>query len=393
MPKTRAVLCKPPSAIDAAWKRTFRRRLLTWYSQHARDLPWRRSRDPYQVWVSEIMLQQTQVVTVVDYFQRFIAAFPTVAALAQAPVEQVLRLWEGLGYYRRARQMHRAAEEIVRDHGGAFPEDIATVRRLPGIGRYTAGAILSIAFDQSQPILEANTVRLFSRLLAYQGDPLKAEGQRLLWSLAEDLVAGRDAGALNQALMELGSTLCTPRNPQCDRCPVASLCRTRELGLQEQIPLLRARPKPEDVQEAAVVVFRRGKILLQRRGNEGRWAGLWDFPRFVLASHDGAALVRELRDHVERLTGVVATPGERLTTIRHGVTRFRITLHCHRAEYVSTSTQHRSLTELRWIKPVDLAEYPLSVTGRKLGHLVIHGLKSPGNRKQALLPNSQVRRR
>jgi A/G-specific adenine glycosylase len=178
MPKTQSTLRNPPSTIDVTWKRNFRRRLLAWYPQHARDLPWRRSRDPYQVWVSEIMLQQTQVVTVIDYFQRFIAAFPTIADLARAPVEQVLRLWEGLGYYRRARQMHRAAEEIARDHGGEFPQDITAVRRLPGIGRYTAGAILSIAFDQSQPILEANTVRLFSRLLAYRNDPLKAEGQR-----------------------------------------------------------------------------------------------------------------------------------------------------------------------------------------------------------------------
>src|SRR5437870_3575879 len=177
--------------------------VLAWCADHARELPWRRSRDPYPVWVSELMLQQTQVATVRDYFKRFIAAFPTVDELAAADEQDVLRLWEGLGYYRRARQLHRAAQSIVAEHGGQFPNEREAVRKLPGIGRYTAGAILSIAFDQPEPILEANTVRLLSRLAAYRGDPLAKPGQDLLWAWAEALVPREEPGLFNQALMEL----------------------------------------------------------------------------------------------------------------------------------------------------------------------------------------------
>jgi len=221
------------SLPDTAWKQAFRRRLLAWFKRNARDLPWRRTRDPYAVWVSEIMLQQTQVVTVIDYFNRFLQTFPTIAALAAAPEEQVLRLWEGLGYYRRARQLHRAAQVIVREHDGKFPRTIDAVRSLPGIGRYTAGAILSIAFDAREPILEANTFRLYSRLLAYCGDPRGREGEKLLWEFASESLPNKGAGTLNQALMELGATVCTPRLPRCEVCPVVQLCPTFKAGLQE----------------------------------------------------------------------------------------------------------------------------------------------------------------
>ena len=174
--------------FTSAQKQRLRRRLLAWYASHARDLPWRRSRDPYRVWVSEIMLQQTQVATVRDYFNRFVAAFPDVRTLAAADEQQVLRLWEGLGYYRRARQLHAAAKVIVTEHDGQFPHDVDELQKLPGIGRYTAGAIASIAFGERAPILEANTIRLFSRLIAYRDDPTKAAGQRLLWQTAEDML-------------------------------------------------------------------------------------------------------------------------------------------------------------------------------------------------------------
>ena len=188
------------------WRRSFRRRLLAWYDAHARDLPWRRADgDPYAVWLSEIMLQQTQVATVKAYFERFLAAMPTVEKLAAADEHDVLRLWEGLGYYRRARQLHQAARLICSRHGGRFPRDIDQLRRLPGIGRYTAGAILSIAFDQPQPILEANTSRLFSRLLAWSGDAASTAGQKLGWAMAEAVVPRRHPGRFNQALMELGA--------------------------------------------------------------------------------------------------------------------------------------------------------------------------------------------
>ncbi len=373
--KTQPTVDRRCPLLSSAWKQSFRRRLLSWYRRHARDLPWRRSRDPYRVWISEIMLQQTQVATVESYFKRFIAALPDVRSLAEADEGVVLRLWEGLGYYRRARQLHRAARQIVDEHGGRFPTDVAAVRRLPGIGRYTAGAILSIALDAREPILEANTVRLYSRLIAYDGQTTTAEGQRLLWQVAEELLPRRAPGTLNQALMELGSQVCTPREPACHACPAATLCAARAENLQDVLP----QPKPKTtftaLREAAVVIHRRGKVLILKYGDGGRWAGLWDFPRFGIESCRPATIRRELVDRVEELTGTLIEPTEHLTTIKHGVTRYRITLDCHAARYISGRTNSRQCTPLRWVKLAELDAYPLSTTGRKIGQLVA-GLKN-----------------
>ena len=216
--------------------------------------------------------------------------FPTIETLARADEHEVLRLWEGLGYYRRARQLHQAAKIIVAEHGGRFPRDPQVVRRLPGIGRYTAGAILSIAFDAREPILEANTLRLLSRLLAYAGDPRSTEGQRLLWAMAEILLPRRGAGRFNQALMELGSEVCTARSPRCDVCPLAVLCRANQQGRQQEIPPPKTKRPVEAVREAAVLVRRRGRVLLLRWPEGRRWAGLWDFPRFPIDAEQPAAI-------------------------------------------------------------------------------------------------------
>ena len=260
--------------FDSAWLRSFRRKLRAWYDQNARELPWRGTRDPYAVWLSEIMLQQTQVETVKPFFQRFLAALPTIRALAQADERQVLRLWEGLGYYRRARQLHQAARQIVANHDGRFPADPQSVEQLPGIGRYTAGAILSISFDQRRPILEANTVRLFSRLLAYDSQTTSAAGQKLLWAAAEAVLPVHDVGRFNQALMELGSRICRSRAPACDLCPAAGLCHAQQRGMQNEIPRPKPRTQFEEVAEAAVLVRRRGRVLVIQWPEGRRWAGL-----------------------------------------------------------------------------------------------------------------------
>ena len=361
---------KPVDLPDAAWRRAFRRRLRAWYEKHARDLPWRRVADPYPVWVSEIMLQQTRVATVKPYFERFMQAFPTVEALARADEQEVLRTWEGLGYYRRARQLHRAAGILAECHAAEFPRDVAAVRSLPGIGRYTAGAILSIAFDQRQPILEANTMRLFSRLLAYRGDPSSAPGQRLLWATAEAVLPRRGAGQFNQALMELGSEVCLSRSPRCEACPAGLLCRANLEGLQATIPAPKAKRRLEAVHEAAVVIRRRGRVLLVQYPEGRRWAGLWDFPRFAVRAKQPAALRRELIDGVRRLAGVIVELTGHLKTIKHGVTRFRITLDCYGAKYVSSADGRVDPIEMKWLRPAELARYPLSTTGRKLAGLV-----------------------
>jgi A/G-specific adenine glycosylase len=368
---------------DATCRRALRRRLLAWYDIHARDLPWRRrAGDPYAVWLSEIMLQQTQVGTVKAYFDRFIHALPTIESLAQADEHKVLRLWEGLGYYRRARQLHQAAKLIVAEHDGRFPRDPQVVRRLPGIGRYTAGAILSIAFDAREPILEANTLRLLSRLLGYAGDPRSTDGQRLLWAMAEILLPRRSVGRFNQALMELGSEVCTPRSPQCEQCPIALQCLAYQQGRQQEIPPPKNKPPIEAVREAAVVVRRRGRILLLRWPKGRRWAGLWDFPRFPIHAEPIAALHQELIENVRELTGVTIAPGQNIATLTHGVTRFRITLDCYRAEYRSCDRKTAAPLETQWVRTTELDDYPLSSTGRKLANLVKKKAEGGGRRAE-----------
>jgi A/G-specific adenine glycosylase len=351
---------------------------VAWYGRNARDLPWRRTSDSYAIWVSEIMLQQTQVATVLRYYPRFMAAFPTIGSLATAREHNVLRHWEGLGYYRRARQMHEAAKAIFAEHGGRFPREMEAVRRLPGIGRYTAGAILSIAFDQRQPILEANTIRLLSRLLTFRGDPASAKGQKMLWHAAEALLPQRGCGRFNQALMELGSLVCTPRDPKCDCCPLAALCPTHRAGWHHRIPRPRRGPVVEEVREIAVIVFDRDRVLLRKCADGQRWAGLWDFPRFQprKGEKQKAAGRASIENGVCGLTGVRITKVQHFARLRHGVTRFRITLDCYVAKRSNTASpkkhEQRAVGKggLQWVQPDALADYPLSSTGRKLARLL-----------------------
>jgi A/G-specific adenine glycosylase len=360
--------------LQFADRRRMARLLLAWFAEHHRKLPWRKTRDLYRIWVSEIMLQQTQVAAVVPYYERFLAAFPTVAELANAAEEQVLRQWEGLGYYRRARQLHAAAKRIVDEHEGKFPREYALVRALPGIGRYTAGAILSIGLDQKLPILEANTVRLLSRLTAYAGDTASTAGQKLLWDVAERILPAKQAGRFNQALMELGSQVCTPRQPKCTECPLAMLCRARKLDLTASIPSPKKPKRFEDVVEAAVVIRRGGKVFVRRRGTGERWAGMWDFPRFGSAAATGhQARVKSLAASTTELTGIAFDEAELLTTLRHGVTRFRITLHCYHAQFAGAQRRKRTAADQQqaWVKVGALEELPLSVTARKIARMLL----------------------
>jgi A/G-specific adenine glycosylase len=352
-------------------RQTLRRRLLTWYESNARELPWRASRDPYRVWLSEIMLQQTQVATVREYFARFVAALPDVHHLAAADEQQVLRLWEGLGYYRRARQLHAAAKQIADVYGGQFPQDPAELQKLPGIGRYTAGAIASIAFGQRAAILEANTIRLLSRLIGYRGDPLRTSGQRILWQVAETILPQTNVAQFNQALMELGSLVCTPSEPKCHACPLSCLCAARAAGLQHQIPPAKNRRTYTELREAAIVVRRNGRVLMRQCAEGERWAGLWDFPRFELESTGPLFAREEIVAKVLDQTGITCSPGAILKSLRHGVTRYRITLDCYEATYLSGRARAAgNAAPTRWMKHAELAELPLSTTGRKIAELV-----------------------
>jgi A/G-specific adenine glycosylase len=255
-----------------------RARLLAWYDQHARDLPWRRTRDPYAIWVSEIMLQQTRVDTVIPYYGRFLSRFPDARSLADAPLDDVLAHWSGLGYYRRARMLHQGAQRVVSDHAGRVPRDPEARRALPGVGRYTAGAIGSIAFDLPEPIVDGNVARVITRLCGI-ASPLGArETEQLLWQHAGQLAEGERPGALNQALMELGATVCTPLGARCESCPLAQTCVARREGRVSELPVAAPKKAPKPVQLVALAARDAAGALWLVRGEGSLFGGLWGCP-------------------------------------------------------------------------------------------------------------------
>ncbi len=364
---------------DEAWYVRLRRALGPWYRQHRRDLPWRNTRDPYRIWISEIMLQQTQVATVIDYYHRFLNRFPDVNALARADEQDVLTMWAGLGYYRRARQLHAAAQQICDEHAGQFPGEFQHILDLPGVGRYTAGAIASFAYDQRRPILEANTVRLYSRLMGLSEDPRSTAAERRLWQFAEEtLPASSQVAEHNQALMELGSLICTPQQPKCLLCPVQKLCQAYVQGNQHEIPKVAKKAAPTPLTHALVVVRRRGRLLLRCNPAGQWWHGLWDFPRVNLdpprpiratqlkRQFTGSALQTRIDSafHTE-LKLSVATQAW-LRTMRHGVTRYRIELLCFSADLDGAFNLRNLPGEWRWVSCQKSPELPLTSTASKL---------------------------
>jgi A/G-specific adenine glycosylase len=353
----------------ASWRSWLARRLRPWFARRQRNLPWRHNRDPYRIWVSEVMLQQTQVATVIPYFERFLHAFPTLADLAAAREQDVLKLWEGLGYYRRARDLHRAAREIVARHDGRFPDDPTILSSLPGFGRYTCNAVLSQAFDRRLPILEVNSQRVLSRLFGRSEDPRQGPARHWLWQAAEAILPKREVGAFNQALMELGALVCTPTAPRCDECPLAARCEAHRLGQQEMIPARTPPPESVRIEEAAIVVRRGSKVLLVQRPPTGRWAGLWEFPHGPLRdgeTHEAAA-IRLLHE----LTGLQADLGAELLTIRHGIMHYQITLTCFEVTHRRGKFHPRFYVQGRWLSLAELAAYPISSPHRRLSRFLL----------------------
>ncbi len=305
--------------------------LLAWYGRSRRDLPWRRDPTPYRVWVSEVMLQQTRVEVVVPRYLRFLERFPDIRSLARAGEEEVLAEWSGLGYYRRARSLHAAARSIVERHGGEVPGDLGALRKLPGFGPYTAGAVLSIAFNLPEPIVDGNVVRVLTRLRRIGGDPERSPVRRKVWDLARSLLPRGKASDWNQALMELGALVCLPSSPRCGECPLESLCRARSAGDVERFPAT-GRPRPtEEVFLWSAVVESRGRHLLERRGREGPGylRGLWGFPTIEARSGEGPAA---LAKHLEEGLGAAARPKGSLGKFSHSITYRRITLEALRFE-------------------------------------------------------------
>ncbi len=320
-----------------------RRDLLRWYGRAKRDLPWRRSPTPYRVWVSEIMLQQTTVAAVTPKYETFLRRFPSLASLASADEDEVLKHWAGLGYYSRARNLRRAALAVVADHRGVFPSDFDAALGLPGIGRYTAGAILSIAFQKPVPLVDGNVIRVFSRLFGLKGRAKDPVFVKTMWPLAERLLSKSNPGDWNQALMELGATVCTPDSPSCGACPVAQRCVAFKKGLQDALPLPEARRKPVPVRWTCLWIEKDGQVLLWRRSDKERLLkNLWGLPE---AGH------------------VAASPGPRIATASHTITHHALTVELRRAALASGAILP---PEARWVPRATVRDFLVSSLWLKL---------------------------
>ncbi|HEX9189566.1 MAG TPA: A/G-specific adenine glycosylase [Vicinamibacteria bacterium] len=342
-----------------------RRALLGWYERNRRDLPWRRTRDPYRIWVAEVMLQQTTVRTAIPYYEAFLKRFPTLQALAEEPEEEVVAVWSGLGYYHRARNLHRGAQHVAERHAGRFPKTLEAALGVPGVGLYTASAVLSIAYGQALPVVDGNVRRVLARFLALRGPEYRKDGP--FYNRAEELLDRERPGDWNQALMELGATVCTPRRPGCAACPLRAHCRALALGTVEELPEGRARRAPVDVTVAAALVEKDGRVLLVRRP-EGRLLGrMWEVPQTSLESRGLPDLAREL---LER-HGLRVVPGVLAVRARHAITYRRITLEGYRARLPSPAPADPE--RFLWARPQDVASLPVSSATRKL----LKGLSTP----------------
>lgn len=347
-----------------------RKKLLDWYAIEARDLPWRNTRDPYAILVSEVMLQQTRVETVLRYYTPFLERFPGFEILAESSTDAVLKAWEGLGYYRRAHNLHRAAQIVVAEHGGRLPADVGALRRLPGIGPYTAGAVASIAFDRDEPVLDGNVIRVLARLFLISGDPARAATKATLLDRATQLLPRSKASAFNQALMDLGARICRTRSPQCSQCPLRDLCDAYHTDQQEGFPERTKRKKVPHIDVVAGAIWDRspcapeGRLLIAQRKADDMLGGLWEFPggRVERGESFGDALRRELLEelgiHVEVLGN--------LLDVDHAYTHFRMTLHVYHCRLVGGVPQAIDCADWTWVHPSELDRYALSRADRRV---------------------------
>lgn len=337
-------------------------RLLTWYRQNGRDLPWRKNLGPYAVWVSEIMLQQTRVETVIPYFKKWMRIFPTVNDLADASEQDVLNAWEGLGYYSRARNLHKAARILVTEHNGRLPRDLKALRALPGIGRYSVGAIASIAFGMDEPTLDGNLRRVFARLFDVEEYADSPGGEKILWGLASEHLPEGYAGDYNQALMDLGALVCLPRNPRCLLCPLLDDCQSQRNGTQELRPVLKPKKVTPRFIHAAGVVIEDGSILLAQRPREGLLGGMWEFPNGrVVRKPD-----EELEAVLENEYNLKVQRGEALGVVKHAYTHYKVTEYVFRCRLVSMSANEN----MHWVNLKELENYPMGKIDRRIAGML-----------------------
>ena len=350
---------KPAILKDSA--AALRRPLLRWYRERHRRLPWRETRDPYAIWVAEVMLQQTRSETVLRYYARFLKRFPTVRALAAASESRVLALWSGLGYYARARNLRRAARLVVERHGESVPRDLETLRALPGIGRYTAAAVASIAFGDRVPVVDGNVSRVFARLFDIRGDVRSPAVQNQMWDLGKSLLPQKQPGDWNQALMELGATICLPSRPKCPICPTRGACAAYALGAIDRLPTPLRRPPSVKARRAVAVIRHRDRTLLVPANHGSLFRGLWEFPGIPVYGKDRPET--PLRHELHRL-GLRRFDLDHVETIRHTILNQRITTEVFRADL--SSLQDKLPDHARWFSPRQLRSLPLSSVGLKI---------------------------
>ncbi len=339
--------------------------LLEWYRRSRRDLPWRRTDDPYRIWVSEVMLQQTTVKVVVPFYEAFVARFPTLESLAAADEEDVLAQWSGLGYYHRARNLHRGARHVLERHAGRFPRTLESALGVPGVGLYTASAVLSIGYGMALPVVDGNVRRVLARLLGLRGPEWRKDGP--YYNRAQELLDPRSPGDWNQALMELGATVCTRRRPACPACPLRGPCVARAQDLQEALPESKGRRAPMDVAVAAAVIERRGRVLLVRRARGRLMGRFWEMPQTSLESRGLPDLVDELRER----HGLEVKPGALRVRARHAITFRRIRVEAFATVLVRGTTDDPD--RFLWVVPGETADLPMSSLTRKL----LTGLATP----------------
>ena len=341
--------------------------LLNWYAKNKRTLPWRDHPDPYAVWVSEIMLQQTRVDTVISYFENWMRLFPTVHALAKASERSVLNAWEGLGYYSRARNLHKAAKIVADEYNGRLPQDLELLIRLPGIGRYTVGAIASISFGMDEPALDGNLKRVYTRLFDISTPIDSSAGEKQLWEIAKNNLPKGRAGDFNQALMDLGATICVPKIPRCGICPVMSECVAYKNKTQEQRPVRKAKKEVPSYVHAAGVILKRGRVLLGQRPEKGLLGGMWEFPNGRVNGDPAKELSQVLRAEYS----LKVQKKEALHVVQHAYTHFKVTVHAFICELKSPS-----VSGLKWVLVKDLEQYPMGKVDRQIAQQLLSFLES-----------------
>lgn len=352
------------SKLSEADIKFFQRKLLNWFQNNQRSLPWRDKYEPYQVWISEIMLQQTQVKTVLPYFECWMKELPTVQLVAGAEEDKILKLWEGLGYYSRARNIQKTAKQIIEKHNGEFPSDYEDILALPGVGQYTASAIPSIAFNQGLPVVDGNVIRVLSRLFFYTKNTRLSEAEKQMWEWAKEILPEGKARDFNQALMEFGALQCTPAVTDCTPCPLKARCQAYRKSMVDQLPDRGSKKKSKNIKVAIAVIKKDDKVFIQKRPTVGLMAGLWEFPGGKV--EEGESALKALHREVKEEVGILIKNVRRVKKIKHAYTSFKVDLHCFEADFEEGKVQLKSASDGRWVKLSELKKYPFPAANVQL---------------------------